>query len=255
MSDPGQNPPPEGSGSQPPPEGTSKQPPPPPSGQPGPGQPPQPGQGSHGTAPPPPPPQGGWQQGGWQAGRQPRGEQPAYAPRGARPGIGQPADLTSRFVARLLDVILLGFARGVLLMLLMVGVLARQNATSSLTGWSWSTGTAWAANAVASLVTAALSITYFTIMENKRGQTLGKMVMRLETRGPHGGRPTFEQALKRNAFTAIPAIGAIPFVGGLSWLLEIAAVVTIAVTINSDRVNRHGWHDDFAGGTTVIRIG
>jgi hypothetical protein len=32
-------------------------------------------------------------------------------------------------------------------------------------------------------------------------------------------------------------------------------VITIMVTINNDNTTRHGWHDNFAGGTTVVRVG
>ena len=160
-----------------------------------------------------------------------------------------------RFVARLLDFILLGFVQGMLAAFLVAGVLVGQNAVGTVTGWGFPNGAPWAANALSSLITAAISLAYFTLMENKRGQTLGKMVMKLETRGPDGRRPSMEQALKRNAFVALPIIGVVPFVGGIAGLLELAAIITIAVTINNDRVHRHGWHDDFAGGTTVVRIG
>jgi uncharacterized RDD family membrane protein YckC len=256
MSDPTQNPKPEGSGNPPSSGGTSEQPPsgeptgptgpPPGQAEQPPGtwssQPPPPGQGSYGTTPPPPPPQEGWEQPG------------QYPPHATTGGVGQPADLTPRFVARLLDFILLGFVQAVLVSLVVVGVVMGQNA-GGVTGWGMPNGASWAANSVSSLVSAAIALAYFTLMESRRGQTVGKMIMKLETRGPDGGRPTTEQALKRNAFTAIGAIGAIPFVGFVSGLLSLAAVITIAVTISNDRVRRHGWHDDFAGGTTVFRIG
>jgi uncharacterized RDD family membrane protein YckC len=92
-------------------------------------------------------------------------------------------------------------------------------------------------------------------MEFSRGQTLGKMLVRLQTQGPGGGRPTLGQALKRNAFTAIPVLGVIPYFGVISGLLNLLAVITIAVTISRNRTTRRGWHDDFAGGTTVVRLG
>jgi hypothetical protein len=64
-----------------------------------------------------------------------------------------------------------------------------------------------------------------------------------------------EQALKRNAFTAIGILGIVPFLGLVASLLMLAAVIMIAVTISNNTTTRHGWHDDFAGGTQVIRIG
>ncbi len=116
-------------------------------------------------------------------------------------------------------------------------------------------GANFAANAVSSVIGAVIALAYFTLMEANLGKTIGKMVMRLETRGPGGGHPTMEQALKRNAWTALGILGAIPFVGFVGGLLSLVAVITIAVTISNDRVSRHGWHDNFAGGTTVFRVG
>lgn len=233
MSDPTQNPPPDDSGSQPPPPTGSTE-----------GQPPPAGQGSYGTTPPPPPPPGGWQQPG------------AMPPpvQGQTGGVGQPADLLPRFVARLIDFVLLGFVNALLVSVVVVGLIMGAN-SGAATGWGMDNGAGFAANAVSSVVTAAIYLAYFTLMETNRGQTLGKMIMKLETRGPDGGRPTMEQALRRNAFTAIGVLGAIPFLGLVAGLLSLAAVIMIAVTISKDTVTRHGWHDNFAGGTTVVRIG
>jgi uncharacterized RDD family membrane protein YckC len=240
MSDPTQNPRPE-EGSNPSPYGDqgATPPPPPPSG----------GQGSYGTQPPP---QGGYQQpppGGWQ---QPGAMPPP--PPAQTGGIGQPADLLPRFVARLLDFILLGFVNAILVSFLVVSVIMGTNA-GNVGGLTFDSGTSWAAGAISSLVSAAIALGYFSLMEAKLGKTLGKMVMRLETRGPDGGHPTMEQAVKRNAWTAIGVLGVIPVLGVLSGFLSLAAIITIAVTIYNNKANRHGWHDDFAGGTTVFRIG
>lgn len=245
MSDPTQNPRPDESGDQPPSYGEQGAAPPPP---------PPEGQGSYGTQPPPP---GGYQQpgsappppGGWQY----PGAMPP-PPAGQTGGIGQPADLLPRFVARLLDFILLSFVEFVLVSILVVGLVMGQS-VGNANGLNLDAGATWAASAVSSILSAALALGYFSLMEAKRGQTLGKTVMRLETRGPAGGHPTMEQAVKRNAWTAIGVIGIVPALGWLSGVLSLVAVVSIAVTVYNNRVNRHGWHDDFAGGTTVVRIG
>ena len=230
MSDSTQNPPPD--------EGQN----PPPTHEPAP--PPPPGQGSYGTAPPPPPPPGGWQQ---------PGQMPPPVQRQTG-GIGQPADLGQRFVARLVDFVLLAIVNGILVSFVVVGLLWGSD-TGSLTNWGVNNGTSYAASAVSTLLTTAIILGYFTWMESSRGQTIGKMLMKLETRGPAGGHPTVEQALKRNAFTAIGVLGIIPFLGFIASLLSLVAVIMIAVTISQDAVTRHGWHDNFAGGTTVVRIG
>jgi uncharacterized RDD family membrane protein YckC len=227
MSDPNQNQPPEDNGAPPPPSAGQSYPPPPPP----------PGQGSYGTSQP-----AGWQQPG------------AMPPPQAAGGIGQPADLMPRFLARLIDFVLLAVVNGLLVSVVVIGIVLGSDA-GSLTGWGMGNGTSWAANAVSSVLTAAISLGYFTFMESSRGQTIGKMLLKLQTRGPDGGNPTFEQALKRNAFTAIGVLGIIPFMGFLASLLSLAAVIMIAVTISNNTATRRGWHDDFAGGTQVVKIG
>lgn len=249
MSDPTQNPPPDDSGQNPPPPppGAGQggyPPPPPPPGQGG-YNPPPPGGGDYGTgAPPPPPPPGGWQQ---------PGSMPPPV-QGYNTGIGQPAELLPRFLARLIDFILVGIVNGVLVSVFVIGSLMDGDVDSFGT-WGMNNGSAWAAGAVSSILSTAITLGYFTFMEHNRGQTVGKMLLKLETRGPDGGRPTMEQAVKRNAFTAIGLLGIIPVIGLISGLLSLVAVIMIAVTINNNSVTRRGWHDDFAGGTQVVKVG
>jgi uncharacterized RDD family membrane protein YckC len=190
--------------------------------------------------------------GGWQPPFQPGAT--AGPPHGPAGGIGQPADLGVRFVARLIDSVLVGLVTAILGGLVAAGLLLGSHA-SILSSWGFGAGTSRAANAVSAVITAVITLGYFTLMESRRGQTLGKMVFKLQTRGPGGGHPTTEQALKRNAFTAIPIIGAVPFLGPVSSLLSLIAVITIAVTIHRNTATHQGWHDDLAGGTSVVRIG
>jgi uncharacterized RDD family membrane protein YckC len=96
------------------------------------------------------------------------------------------------------------------------------------------------------IVTTALAIGYYTLMEAQMGQTVGKMVMGLRTEGPDGKNPTMEEAAKRNAWYVL---GIIPLLG---WLLELGAVIYIMITINQSP-DREGWHDQFAGGTRVVK--
>jgi uncharacterized RDD family membrane protein YckC len=235
MTDPTQNPP---EGNDRPPNEPPSTPPPPPPG----------AQGAYGTgsAPPPPPPPGDWQQ--------PGSQMPPPSYQGMTGGPGQPADLWPRFAARLIDYVLLTVVNVLLGGVLVAGMLMGADTSGSLGSIGVTSGTNWAVNAVTSLISAAIALGYFTLMEHNRGQTVGKMLLNLETRGPDGGRPTMEQALKRNAFTAIGVLGIIPFLGFIAGLLSLAAVIMIAVTISQNTTNRHGWHDDFAGGTTVVRL-
>ncbi len=93
------------------------------------------------------------------------------------------------------------------------------------------------------------------LLESSRGQTLGKMVMKVRTLGPSGTNPTTAEAIKRNAWTALGVLGAIPMIGWVGSLLYLGAVIYIAVTINSNTATRQGWHDTFAGGTRVVKTG
>ena len=169
-------------------------------------------------------------------------------------GIGQPADLLPRFLARLIDFVLIAVVNSII-GLIVIGAMLGLDAGTSGPGFTFGSGEAWAAGAISSLISTAISLGYFTLMESTQGQTLGKMLVKLETRGPGGGRPTVAEALKRNAFVAIGLLGVVPMLGFLGSLLSLAAVIMIAVTINQDTVTRHGWHDNFAGGTTVYKIG
>lgn len=81
------------------------------------------------------------------------------------------------------------------------------------------------------------------------------MLTKLETRGAGGGRPTMEEALKRNIWVALGLLSIIPLIGGvLGGLAQLAAVIFIAVGISGDAVARRGWHDQFAG-TQVVKVG
>lgn len=168
------------------------------------------------------------------------------------PGVGQPADLMPRFLARLIDYVILFVVNMVLVFFIVAGVLLGSG--GGMMGFG--SGTNFVVSLITSLLTAAIALGYFALLESSRGQTVGKMALKLETRGPDGGRPTMEQALRRNAFTALGVLGIIPIFGGfLAFAAQLAAVIAIAVTINNNRMTRRGWHDDFAGGTIVVKVG
>lgn len=65
-----------------------------------------------------------------------------------------------------------------------------------------------------------------------------------------------EQAIKRNIWVALGILGVLPLIGGLlASIGQLVAAIMIAVGINSDVVGRRAWHDKFADGTQVIKIG
>jgi uncharacterized RDD family membrane protein YckC len=215
MSDPTQNPP----------EGSSFQPPPPSEGQ----------QSAPGTPPPAPAPP----------------SEPGYGYGGPASSVGQPADLLMRFLARLIDFILLGIVNGIIITIIVAGVFG----LSGGNGFGFGTGAGFAARAISAVITAVLYLGYFTLMEHHSGRTIGKMLLKLQTQGPDGSTPTTEQALKRNFWVALGILGVIPVVGAvIGSIAELVIVILIAVTIHSSPI-REGWHDKLAGGTRVIKAG
>ena len=134
------------------------------------------------------------------------------------------ASLGPRFIARLIDSVLIGVA-------------------SVYAIWMAGLAVGFTANAVS----VAIVIGYFTLMESYTGRTIGKMVLRLETVGPDGRNPSLEMAFRRNIWYLL---GILPYVGGLA---EVAAAVSIAVTVSRSPVHV-GWHDIFASGTRVLPV-
>ena len=187
-----------------------------------------------------------------QAPAPPRAPAPPQAPQApaVASGVGQPADLTTRFLARLIDYVLLIVVNIVLVGAIIIGAILGM-ATGGFGG-----GGGFVGNTVSAILGAAIYLGYFAFLESSRGQTVGKMLMKLETRGPDGHKPTMEQAIKRNAWTALGIISIIPIVGWLlAPLVQLGVAVFIAVTINGNTATRQGWHDTFADGTSVIKIG
>jgi uncharacterized RDD family membrane protein YckC len=154
------------------------------------------------------------------------------------------AGLGPRFLARLIDGVLLWLVFLVVIVpIIVVALFSGSFGFGSAFGGGFSVG-----GFVAGVVWAAIVVGYVALMESSRGQTVGKMLLKLRTEGPDGQNPTLEMAVKRNLWLAL---GIIPIVGGLA---ELAAVVYIAVTI-SQSATHTGWHDTFGGGTRVVETG
>ncbi len=207
-----------------------------------PNNPPQPG----GYPPPPPPPQygqqpGGYQQGGYppppppQSYGQPGGYPPPPPQYGEAPGYGYPAQgpvggqvpgtLGIRFVARLIDGIIVAAVSWILAYL--------------ISGDSYVL--------VAGIFSGVLTFAYFVGFEVTQGWTPAKKIFGLSVHGPGGApKPDVKQSAIRNAFTLLAII---PFIGGL---LAFIAEIVIAVTINSSPT-KQGKHDELAGGTQVVK--
>ncbi len=164
------------------------------------------------------------------------------------PGVPRPGELMDRFLARLIDSILLGVVFFVC-QAIFTGIF--------ISGINTSVGEYLLAWIFIAIITVAVSIAYFAYLESTRGATLGKQLLKLKVVGPDGtGNPTMEQAVRRNAFYAIQLAYIVPIIGWIvGWLGMMIAVIMIAVGINNDTVARQAWHDRFAGGTRVVKIG
>lgn len=156
----------------------------------------------------------------------------------AQPPTGQrPGELLDRFVARLLDIIIVTVVYVVLAAV--VALIIRSGFLRGI---------------IDAILSAGLYLGYFSYMESTQGKTIGKTVMKLRVLGPAGGNPTMEQAIRRNIWTAFGIAGILPILGAfIGAVAELVAVIMIAVGINSDTVNRQAWNDRFAGGTRVVK--
>ncbi len=193
-----------------------------------------------GTPPPPPPNEPPSGPGGYGA---PAPPPPPPTPAGRRPG-----ELLDRFLARLIDGILLFVVNLVILVPVVIGILG----INSTGGFGM--GGSFAASAVSAVLSTVIYLAYYGLMESTRGQTVGKMAMKLHVVGPTGANPTLEEAVKRNIWLGLPILGVVPIIGGLiGGLAQLAAVIMIAVGISNDP-NRRPWTDKFAG-TQVMKEG
>jgi uncharacterized RDD family membrane protein YckC len=152
----------------------------------------------------------------------PYGEPSGHPP----PSGGQePGGLGLRFLARLIDGVIVGVVAFVL-------ALAIDSVTNV-----WITG----------LFSGLLTFIYFVAFETTQGWTPGKKLLGLSVHGPGGApKPDIQQSAIRNSWTLLNIV---PFVGGL---LTLVAVIVIAVTINSSPT-KQGKHDELAGGTQVVK--
>jgi uncharacterized RDD family membrane protein YckC len=229
---------------------TTPPPPPPGEGQPEEGRPGESQPTEPGSAPPPPPPPptsaAPPPQTAYGAPAYGSAPPPPPAPTGARPG-----ELLDRFLARLIDFVLLAIVNGIIVTAIVVGAIMGES-----DGFAYATGADYGVAVVSALLGAAIYLGYFALMESSRGQTVGKMIMKLKAVGPDGGNPTLEQAIRRNIWCATGVLGILPVIGSfVGGILSLVAVILIAVGINKDTVNRQAWHDHFAGETRVLKVG
>jgi uncharacterized RDD family membrane protein YckC len=142
------------------------------------------------------------------------------------PRAQQPGGLGLRFLARLIDGILVNIAAFLLSLLLL-----------DKDSWFLATG----------LFSGVLIFGYFVLFEVTQGSTPGKKLLGLAVRGPGGApKPDAKQSAIRNAFTLLAVV---PYIG---WLLALVAYIVIAATISASPT-KQGKHDELAGGTQVVK--
>lgn len=184
----------------------------------------------------------------------PYGAPPGYPTSGYGPsptGSARPADLGVRFLARVIDLLVLLVVNIVVGLILVAGAFGLNGGSFDDFGY----GGSYAYNAVDGLVGAAISLAYFALMEARTGQTVGKMLLGLRTNGPDGRPPTLEMAVRRNFWVALGALAVVPVIGSaVGSIAQLVIAIVIMVTI-SQSPTREGWHDRFAGGTRVVRTG
>jgi uncharacterized RDD family membrane protein YckC len=147
-------------------------------------------------------------------------------PGGPAPVAGaQPAGLGFRFLARLIDGILIGILTAVI--------------------------TALSDRVIGGIIGGILYLAYYVYMESNQGHTFGKKWLKMRVHGASGGNPTMEEAFRRNAWYVLGIFAGLPVLGWLLGLAELVAVIAIAVTISQDPLKR-GWHDKF-GNTSVTK--
>ena len=147
------------------------------------------------------------------------------SPEPSAPAGAQPGGLGERFLARLIDGVMLGVVQVLI---------------------SLATG-----RIIAGIIGGFLYLGYFAYMESSQGGTFGKQWLKMRVHGASGGNPTMDEALRRNAWAALGIITSIPILGIVAGLAELVAVIALAVTISQDALNR-GWHDKFAN-TSVTK--
>ncbi|MCY4665609.1 MAG: RDD family protein [Acidimicrobiaceae bacterium] len=184
--------------------------------------------------PPPPPDDSGW------ASQPPTPpEPPGQAP---KPGSGmavlESGDLVelarplTRLVARIADGVILGLVG---LLPLMVGI----QSFDDLADGSLGTNLAWL----------AVGLVYEVSLVATRGQTLGKMVMRIKIiRAGDGLIPGWDMSAVRWLVPAIPGLVGLYTPLGLPELLSLV----VYLSLTWDKV-RQGWHDK-AAKTLVIKV-
>lgn len=213
----------------PPPGGAAPPPPPPPSG--APMQPPAPPGGGYA---PPPPGQGGYAPPPGQAGFAPQSAAPVFIPEvGAN--LAEPMP---RVIARVIDGLIVGFASGIVFLILSSVLTTTKTVHSSVLGVDYTIGsvktTSYLAYLLSGLIAAGIAFGYEFLMTQKMGATVGKKVMGCQIRRADGQPLDQTTLMTRCGVIAVPylvtyilpAVVIGSAIGALIWIGSLVLVFT-----------------------------
>lgn len=163
-----------------------------------------------------------------------------------RPPSSGSADVIVRFIAKLIDGVVLAILAS--LAAVALGPLRPVPMGAPGTGMMsrFEMAPVGVYSVALAVVTALIALGYLSLLESMRSQTIGKMFLGPQVVGPGGGLPTVSEAAKRNSWVLASII---PWIGGL---IQFVLAAAIGYSIH-DSVTNDGWHDRFAGGTRVVR--
>ena len=175
---------------------------------------------------------------------------PAAACPAAAAGVPRPGELLNRFLARLIDHVILGVVFVPIYIVLSAIIYS---------GFSNSFGEQFIFYTLSAIIQAALYLGVLRVAgveprPDRRQDDHEAAHLRPRRRQQPDDAA---RRVKRNAYSALGVLSIIPIIGWffLGWAAPLAAIIFIAITLNNDQPNHQGWHDKFAGGTQVKQIG
>lgn len=172
----------------------------------------------------------------------------------APPTSAEPADLLQRSVAKVIDAIALGIGYGIVwvfLVLPIAGAMFVRSIDAAMMGEDVSEAGFLILLFVIGVGLTIMMVSYYALMEAKRGQTIGKLIMRIKVVGPDGEHPTTAEAFNRNMWLWPAGLMYVPALNVIMPFVMLALTIGVGVSIGRAPDNR-GFHDRF-GETWVVK--
>lgn len=185
-------------------------------------------------------PQSGYPQSGYPQGNHPQGgfPPPGYPVVSPYPGAG------ARFGALVLDYLVVGVIVGIIgAFIVWNDVVEWINALERWDGYGDAPDLDAGKFTLVGILSIVIWFLYRVGMETTRGQTLGKMALKMKVVDVDGQVPTLQASLLRNSWYLIScALSFIPFLG---WIANIGIPVAVAITL-SNNTYRQSFTDSWA---------